>query len=153
MPLIFNTLKMGFFSTLSKNIDNSNQIASEIADIYYNYVQTALGANGDLILFKGSEKLYIKQAIITIINNRLPAASAASLLGNSVVQFWMAPPILTATGGVVTTVIPATGIAKFLGVNVNSAMQAAEELAKGMDLITKTVFFVYPNPIPPGVIK
>jgi hypothetical protein len=152
MPLNVGFLKENIARTFRQQLKNTGQIATEISNSYEQYTRVALGPNGDPILIKGSEKLAIKQAVENILKNRLLMPLAANILGLAVLRYWMLPPVMTGSGGTVTLVITPPGVSKLMATHVDNVDSAAQALAQSLHLITKTVFFVYPAPIPPGLI-
>lgn len=126
------------------------QIASRIARAYQVYATAAQAPPGVPVILKGSESRLMENALIRLMQGRLPKPQAAQALASAVQSFWMMPPVLTTAGGTVTAVVSAAAIAKLQNTKVTTSSQAALSLAQSLDMITRTVFVVNPSPLPPG---
>jgi hypothetical protein len=152
MPLVVNTLTSSIQSVFDKKLENINQIAAEIANAYQLYAAQALGAIGDPVILTGVESVKLKNALASLMSGRMPAPSAANVISTAVMAFWLAPPVHTGGGGTCVSIIPQAAVSKMVATNVNASSQAAASLAQAFHLMTKTVFVVYPSPLPPGFL-
>lgn len=151
MPLNVGQLTNDIRGVFEAQLDSSRDIASRIARAYESYARLAQAPPGVPVVLKGSEVSLLERGLLQVMEQRLLAPAAAQTVGAAVVSFWLTPPV-AAGPGVVTAVIPQSGIAKMLGTNVSTAAQAAQSLASSLDLITRTVFVTAPPPAPSGVL-
>jgi len=133
-----------------EQLETPREIASRIAQAYLLYAQAAQAPPGVPVILKGSEGRAFETALRTLLEGRFPPPQAANAIGNAISAFWLAPPVQTGAGGVVTAIIPQAAIGKMISTNVNDASLAARSLASALDLMTKTVFVTNPSPLPPG---
>lgn len=152
MALNVSQLKAQIQNVFSQQLKDVSQIASKISRAYQAYAAAAQAPPGTPVILKGSESRMLELALNQIMQARLPAPAAAQALGAAIVAFWMAPPVVTAAGGVVTLVLPAPGIAKMMATNASDVSSAALSLAQSLDTITRTVFVTNQPPIAPGVL-
>ena len=135
-----------------QRLEDIAQIASQIAQAYQAYAQSAQAPPGAPVILKGSESRLFEVGLRNLIQGRLPAPQAAQAIGNAIGAFWLTPPVQTGAGGVATAIIPQAAVGKMLSTRVDSSGQAAASLAQSLDLMTKTVFVVNPSPLPPGTL-
>jgi len=152
MALNVGQLKNQIQNVFDQRLESIPQISSRIAQAYQAYAVAAQAPPGAPVILKGPESRLFEQALTSLMQGRLPAPSAAQVLGNAIAAFWLAPPVQTGAGGIVTAVIPASAVAKMISTKVSASSQAAQSLAQSLDLLTKTVFVVNPYPIPPGLL-
>lgn len=137
-------------SVFNKQLEDIGQIASQIAQAYQSYAQTAQAPPGAPVVLKGSEYRLFEVELRNLMQGQLPAPQAAQSIGRAIQAFWLAPPVQTGAGGVCTAIVPAAGIAKMASTNVKESSQAAQSLASALDTMTRTVFVTNPTPLPPG---
>jgi hypothetical protein len=152
MALNVGQLKSQIQGVFDQHLESKPQIASKIARAYQAYAAAAQAPPGAPVILKGSESRLFELALTNLMQGQLPAPAAAMALGNAILGFWLVPPVLTAVGGIATTVVPAAAIAKMAGTNVSDSSAAAASLAQALDLMTKTVLVVNPYPLPPGLL-
>lgn len=150
MALNVAQLRSQIQNVFDQKLESIPQISSRIAQAYQAYAVAAQAPPGAPVILKGSESRLFEQALTSLMQGRQPAPQAAQALGNAITAFWLAPPVMTGAGGVVTAVVPAAAVAKLMSTNVKVSSQAAMSLAQSLDLMTKTVFVVNPSPLPPG---
>ena len=129
-----------------------NIVSVKVAQAYEDYARTGSGSQGDPIIFKGTEKLFLKQAMDLIYIGKILQPAAAQYIAQAITSFWLLPPLITGTGGVVSAILPIPGAIKFMAIQAKTVEEAGRGFANALDLMTKTVFFVYPFPVPPGPI-
>ena len=152
MALNPGQLKNQIQGVFDQRLGSIQKIASRIARAYQSYAAAAQAPPGAPVVLKGTESRLLEEALINLMQARLPAPAAAQAIGVAVTSFWMLPPVLTSIGGVATTIVPAAGVAKLISTNVNNSSDAAQSLANSLDLMTRTVFVVNIPPVPPGLI-
>jgi hypothetical protein len=152
MALNVGQLRAQIQNVFDQRLESIPQIATKIAKAYQAYATAAQAPPGSPVVLKGTEYLLFEQALVSLMRGRLPAPQAAQAIGNAVTSFWMVPPVMTGSGGVVTAVVPQAAIAKMASTKVSASSQAATSLAQSLDLITRTVFVTNPSPVPPGVL-
>ena len=143
----------GILGVFDKKLPNIADVAQQISEQYRKYASIAQGSTlMDPVVLLGAEQLKLQQALVNLMQARLPAAAAANMVGTAIVQFWTAPPVLTVGAGTCTVVIPAGGISIMMGTKVSTSAQAAQSLANALDAMTRTTTIIYPYPIVPGVL-
>ena len=152
MALNVGSLTNQIQNVFDQRLEDIGQVASRIAQAYQTYAQTAQAPPGAPVILKGSEYRLFEIELRNLMKGQYPAPQAAQSIGKAIQSFWLAPPVQTGAGGVVTLVVPAAGIAKMAATNVKASGQAAQSLASALDMITKTVFVTNPYPIAPGPI-
>lgn len=152
MPLSLPFLRTKLEKVFSEQLESGQEIAQRIARAYQEYAQQAIAPPGVPLVLTGVESKHLELAIFLIVKARYLPPQASQTIGNAVLQFWLAPPVVTSGGGVVTTVLPAAGIPKLLGTRVDTIPKAALSLAQAFDLMTRTVFVTNTPPIPSGLI-
>lgn len=150
MALNVAALASGIRRVFEAQEDDVAQIARKVAKAYFDYAKLAQAPPGTPVVLKGNELPVLSQALLPVMRGQFPAPQAAQAIGNAVVAFWMAPPVMTAAGGAVTVVVPQGGMAKMASVRTQSVQQAAVFMAQAMDMITRTAFVTHSPPLPSG---
>jgi hypothetical protein len=152
VPRLVGTLKQSVIRIFDERIEDSNKVASRIANAYQSYCQAASGPLGDPVILKGVEFMGFEQNLARLMSGQAPSPLAASLISQALTSFWLAPPVLTSGGGVCASIVPAAAQAKMVSSKADTPAKAAGSLADSLHLMTSTVFVVYPYPIPPGLL-
>lgn len=152
MPLQLPVLRSKLDKVFNEQLESAQEIAQRIARAYQEYAQGGIAPPGVPFVFKGTESKFLELAILLTVKARYLPPQAAQTIGNAVLQFWLAPPITTSAGGVVTAVVPAVGVGRLQAVKVDTIPQAALALAQAFDLMTRTVFVTNTPPVPSGLI-
>lgn len=152
MPLIVASLSSSIQRVFDEQLTEVRDIARRISQAYQSYASTAQAPPGAPVILKGTESKLFEVALFNLMKGQLPKPQAANAIANAISSFWMAPPVTTGAGGVVTAVIPQAGLGRLIGVNVKDSSNAASTLAQALDVMTKTVFVTNPFPLPPGPI-
>lgn len=145
-------LKSQIQNVFSKRSDDINQIASSIAREYYAYAVAAQAPPGSPVVLTGRESKGLENSLVNIMSKRLPGPLAAQAVCLAISQFWIAPPVTTLSGGLVTLALPTPGMNILLSVNAKDFSQSALYLSQSFDIITRSVFVTNPYPLPPGTL-
>jgi hypothetical protein len=152
MPRLVQSLKQQVIRIFDERIEDSNKVASRIANAYQAYCQSASGPLGDPVILKGIEYKGFEANLASLMSGQAPSPQASGLIVQALTAFWLAPPVLTSGGGVCASIVPAAAQAKMVSTKADTAAKAAGSLADSLHLMTSTVFVVYPYPIPPGLL-
>ena len=153
MPLIQDMLISRIQLVFQAKSEDAERVAGDIAQAYFDYTKIALGPSGSPLIFKGTETLMLRRMLSNIMRSRLQNPMAAQMIGNAVISYWLTPPVTTATGGVVTAIVPSLGVAKLQSTHARTVSEAARSFASALHLMTSTVFIVEPVPLAPGTLK
>lgn len=153
MPLILDTLIGNLNPIFHNQTSNPTKeiAARDIARAYFDYVKPALGPNGDPFLFTGNEVSLLQQGLVIAFTGIIGPLTAQAI-GLAVTQFWLLPPVITAVGGVVSSIMTATGVAKLMASNAKNLDQGAANFAQALHLMTKTVSVNAVFPLLSGLI-
>ena len=149
MPRLVQGLKTSISQIFDEKIESVDRIASRISSAYQSYAQGAQGPLGDPTILKGVENRGFESALLQLMKSQAPAPVASGLLVQAITAFWLAPPVLTSTGGLCVSIVPAGAQAKMVSSRADNANAAAANLANSLHLMTNTVFVTYPTPVPP----
>ena len=149
MPRLVGALKQNIIRIFDERLEDSNKVASRIANAYQSYCQSAQGPLGDPVILKGVEFKGFEQNLARLMSGPTPAPAAAGLIVQAITTFWLAPPVLTSTGGLCVSIVPAAAQAKMVSSRADTPAKAAGNLADSLHLMTSTVFVTYPTPVPP----
>ena len=114
MPRLVGALKQSLSRIFDEKLEDPNKVASRIANAYQSYCQTAAGPLGDPVILKGVEYMGFEQNLARLMSGQAPAPLAASLIVQALTSFWLAPPVLTTTGGLCVSIVPAAAQAKMV---------------------------------------
>ena len=149
MPRLVEALKQNIIQIFGERLEDPSLVASRLAVAYQSYAQAAQGPLGDPVIFKGVESRGLESNLARMMSSQAPAPAAAGLLVQAITTFWLAPPVLTSTGGLCVSIVPAAAQAKMVSSRADTPAKAAGNLADSLHLMTSTVFVTYPTPVPP----
>lgn len=152
MTLVISRLQSDIFDVFSRQLDDKREIARLIAIAYQSYANSAQSPPGAPMNLTGTEHKKLESELLFLMNRSLPPGEAANRVGNAVYMFWLAPPVTSGAGGVVTNLVHASGVGRMAGTNVDSDRSAANAMASALDSITRTVFVTNPPPNPSGTL-
>lgn len=152
MALIDSILRGRLSQLFGQRLNSIGDIAARIADSYQVYCSTATGSLSDPVVLLGAENLVLRTVLSRILSQRLPGAAAAQEIGSAVQRYWTVPPIKTAAGGICASILVGPGVGRLMSARAASTREAADNLSAALEMMTKTVIFSYPPPIPPGKI-
>jgi hypothetical protein len=152
MPLPKSALQQRIKTIFSRQDSSTIKISRDIARAYMEYAQQALGPAGDPVVISPAAEIGLAQALASIMSGRMPGPLSALTIGNAITRFWLAPPVITATGGVASSIVVTPGVSTLTTTNVDSHDRAASSLSNSLHIMTKTVIVTYPPPLTPGVL-
>jgi hypothetical protein len=151
MPLLITNLVNAITKIFLQDGQTVQSSAKNIAQAYAGYASVAQGPNVDPVILTGSEQLILEQYLIRAFSQYNQNVTS-NLVGQGITNFWLAPPVLTSTGGICSAIITAGGQSLLLSSQAKTRQQGAQNFANALHTMTQTVIFTEVPPLVSGPI-